>query len=110
MKHNPEEYIGESVLASEPVAPLLRSKKELIAKAKDPAEPADMRRSAWNSLSIINKKLYEYARETAETLESKSLEAEKSRISEKVLSCREFFFGLFPEEKLRKMAASAVFQ
>jgi hypothetical protein len=109
LKHNPEEYIAESVLAGEEAASLLRSKKELIARATDPAEPADVRRSAWNSLSIINNKLYEYARETAEALEKKGLEAEKFRISEKVLSCREFFFGLFPEERLRKIAASAVF-
>jgi hypothetical protein len=109
IKHNPEEYIVESTLAGEPVASLLQSKKDLIAKATDPAAPTALRKTAWNSLSIINCRLYEYARETAKMLEREVRQAEKSRASDEFRTSREFFFGLFAEQRLRELAESTVF-
>jgi hypothetical protein len=109
VKHNPEEYIAELALAAEPVASLVQSKKELIVKAADPAAPTALRRTAWNSLSIINSRLYEYARDTARMLEREVSHAEKSRASDDVSNSREFFFGLSPERRLRELVESAVF-
>jgi hypothetical protein len=109
IKHNPEEYIAESVLAGEPVTSLLQSKKELIAKATDPGAPTALRKTAWNSLSIINDRLYEYAGDAAKMLQREAAQAEKSRASDEVRTSREFFFGLFDEQRLRKLAESAVF-
>jgi hypothetical protein len=110
IRHNPEEYIAEPALAGEPVASLLRSKKELIIKATDPAAPNALRKTAWNSLSIINCRLYEYARDTAKMLEREVDLAEKSRASDQVRTSRDFFFGLFPQHRLRELAEPAVFQ
>jgi hypothetical protein len=109
IKHNPEEYIAEPALATEPVASLLQSKKELISKAKDSAAPPALRKTAWNSLSIINNRLYEYARDTAKMLEREVGQAEKSGASDEVRTSREFFFGWFPEQRLRELVESAVF-
>jgi len=109
IKHNPEEYIAESTLAAEPAASLLQSKKELIAKATDSAAPTALRKTAWNSLSIINDRLYEYAADAAKMLQREAARAEKSRASDKVRTSREFFFGLFPEQRLRELAESVVF-
>jgi hypothetical protein len=109
VKHNPEEYIAELALAAEPVASLVQSKKELIVKAADPAAPTALRRTAWNSLSIINSRLYEYARDTAKMLEREVGQAEKSRASDEVRTSRNLFFGLFPEQRLRALVESAVF-
>jgi len=109
IKHSPEEYIAESALACEPVASLLQSKKELIAKATDPAAPPTVRKTAWNSLSIINDRLYEYAGDAAKVLQREAAQAEKRRASDEVRTSREFFFGLFAEQRLRELADSAFF-
>lgn len=109
IKHNPDRYINESMLKKEPVASLLQIKEERIAQTKDLSLPSALRKSAWISLSIINKKLFEYAKDTDEELEKKIVESEKNKISQEVCNCREYFFGLFPVEKLRKVAESLTF-
>lgn len=109
IKHNPDRYINESMLKKEPVASLLQTKEERIAQTKDISLPSALRKSAWSSLSIINKKLFEYAKDTAEELEKKIVESEKNKISQEVCNCREYFFGLFPVKQLRKVAESLTF-
>lgn len=109
IKHNPERHIDESMLKEEPVASLLQVKRETIARAKDRSQPSSVRKSVWSSLFRINESLSEYTKDTAKTLETKIGELEKNTISQKVCNYREYFFGLFPENKLRKLAKSLTF-
>jgi hypothetical protein len=109
IKHNPERHIEYSVLRREPVASLLREKKRRIAQATDCALPSNLRKSAWSSLSTVNGRLFEYARDKADMLETKIVEFEKKSISQRVFNYREYFFGLFPKTKLRKVAESSTF-
>lgn len=109
IKHNPEKYIDESVLKREPAASLLQAKKERIAQAKDRSLPCVLRKSAWSSLSIINQKLFEYAKDTVKILDKRIAELRKNAISQEVCNYREYFFGLFPEKKLHKVAESLAF-
>jgi len=106
IKHNPEKYIHKSILEKEPAASLLRAKKESIVQAKDRSLPPSLRKSAWSSLLRINESLSEYARDTAEMVEKKIVELEKNKNSQETCNFREYFFGLFPEKKLRKLAKS----
>jgi hypothetical protein len=109
MKHNPERYIDESVHRREPVVSLLRAKKEKIAQAKNRSVPASMRNAAWKSLLQINHRLSEYTKNAAKTIEEKISEFEKNKVSHDVCNCRDYFFGLFPENKLRRLAGSITF-
>jgi len=109
IKHNPEKYISDKRLKRRAVATLLRTKKEQIEQASDRSLPSNIRRAAWISLLEINQKLFEYAKGTAEMLEEKVAECEQNKISREVFNNREFFFGLFPEDRLRKLAESLTF-
>ena len=109
IRHNPEKYVDESVRAEEPVVSLLEAKREKIAQAKDRSLPASLRKSAWSSLLRINQSLSEYARDAAITVQKKIAEFEKNKISQEVCNYREYFFGLFPESRLRKLAKSLTF-
>jgi hypothetical protein len=109
MKHNPERYIDGSVHKQEPVISLLRAKKKKIAQTKNRSAPAIMRNAAWKSLLQINHRLSEYTENTAIEIEKKILESEKNRISHEVCNCREYFFGLFPENKIRRLTESITF-
>lgn len=109
IKHNPEKHIDKLILKEEPVASLLQAKRETIARAKDRSLPSSMRKSAWSSLFRINESLSEYTKDTAKTLETKIGELEKNTISQEVCNYREYFFGLFPVNKLRKLAKSLTF-
>jgi hypothetical protein len=110
IKHNPEKYIDKAMLEREPVASLIQTKKERIAQARDRALSISLRKSAWNSLAKINEKLFEYAKDTAGILEKEIAEFEKSLITQDVCSCREYFFGLFPEKELQKLVKSLTFK
>lgn len=109
IKHNPEKYLDESATKTEPAASLLKAKREQIARAKDRTLPDAIRKSAWNSVSKINQKLFEFAKDTAKILQKKIQEVERNTISQKVCNYREYFFGLFPENKLREVAESLTF-
>ena len=109
IEHNPEKYVDESVLRQEDVLSLLQAKTETIALAGDRSVPASARKSAWNSLRRINKSLSEYTSKTAKMTEKKIAECEKSKASQEVCNCREYFFGLFPEDRLRKLTESLTF-
>jgi hypothetical protein len=109
IKHNPERYIDESLRTQEPVVSLLRVKKEKIAQAKNRSAPTSSRKSAWKSLMQINHSLSMYTENAARTIERKILEFEKNKVSYKVCDCREYFFGLFPENKLRQLSKSMTF-
>ena len=109
MKHNPERYIDESVHKQEPVVYLLRAKKEKIARAKNRSAPTSMRKAAWKSVLQINNRLSEYTENAARTIERKISEFEKNKVSHKVCNCRDYFFGLFPENKLRRLIESMTF-
>jgi len=109
IRHNPEKYLDESILKEEPAASLLRAKREKIMQAKDHSLPTNLRKSAWCSLVRINQSLSEYTKNTAKTVEKKIVEFEKNKISQETCDCREYFFGLFPENRLRKLAKSLIF-
>jgi hypothetical protein len=109
IEHNPERYMDESILRQKDVASLLRSKTEKIALAGNRSVSASVRRSAWRSLRRINKRLSEYTRVTAAMIEKKIADYERSKSSQEVCNCREYFFGLFTEDRLRKLADSLSF-
>jgi hypothetical protein len=109
IKHNPERYISDRRLKKRAIVNLLRAKKEQIARAGDRSLPSDVRRAAWTSLLDTNQKLFEYVKGTAEMLEKKVADCEKNAITREVFNSREFFFGLFPEDRLRKLAESLAF-
>jgi hypothetical protein len=109
IEHNPEKYMDESVLRQDNVASFLRAKTEAIILASNRSLSASVRKSAWHSLTKINRSLSDYTRETAATIEKKIADCERSMASREVCNCREYFFGLFPEDRLRKLADSLTF-
>jgi len=109
IKHGPERYIEDSVLKRQPVVSLVREKEQLIHQATDSSLPSSARRSAWDSLSVINEKLLQYAKGTAEMLKKRIAELETDTISQEACDHREYFFGIFPKERLDKVAASVTF-
>jgi len=109
IKHNPERYISDRRLKKRAIVNLLRAKKEQIAQANDCSLPSDVRKAAWTSLLDTNRKLFVYVKGTAEMLENEVAECEQNKISREVFNSREFFFGLFPEDRLRKLAQSLTF-
>jgi hypothetical protein len=84
-------------------------KKEQITQANDRSLPSETRKAAWASLLDTNQKLFEYVKGTAEMLEQKVADCENKKITREVFDSREFFFGLFPEDRLRKLAQSFTF-
>jgi hypothetical protein len=109
VEHNPERYISDKILKKRAVATLLRTKKKQIAQANDRTLSSDIRKASWLLILETNQKLFEYAKGTAEMLERKVAECEQNKISREIFDYREFFFGLFPEDRLRKLAQPLTF-
>lgn len=107
--HNPEKYMDNSLLQDEAIVSLLQAKTKTVALAGNRSAPANVRKSAWNSLLRINQSLSEYTRNTAGIMERKIAKCAKSKASQEVCDCREYFFGLFQEDRLRKLAESLTF-
>jgi hypothetical protein len=103
-KHNPERHLEPSLLGTEPVRRLVTAKKELIRQTKSDCLSAQAKRSAWSSISEINQKLLGYTKNMVGDLERRIQILEKDGLSNTVRDYREFFFGLFPVEVLRKIS------
>ena len=109
IRHNPEKYIDQAVRKTPAVASLIGSKTQLVAKAADRSLPAAARSSAYASLAAVNKRLLEYARTAAERAEEQMALYRRNALSKEVAHHREFFFGLFPQERLAETAGSLTF-
>ncbi len=106
LKHHPERYIPEPMLKQEPVATLVRRKQTAVSHANDRRLPHEQRKSAWLEMMKVNAELLPYAMRAADALRQKLAEAENRARSEKVRTDREYFFGLFPEPRLRALKES----
>lgn len=107
--HNPEVSFGEPGCWPAPVRYLVGEKRREVARAGDRAVPDDQRKAAWKSILAINQRLRDYARrQAAPGIETMTL-TEDDQTSQRIRGSREYFFGLFPEEKLRKWMNSVVF-
>jgi hypothetical protein len=104
LKFNPERFINTSVSNRKSVKALIQKKSKLIEATKKPGSPTIERKEAWQMLSRVNKQLLRYAQKTRKELLTKVDLLEKNKISKEVVNYREFFFGLFPEGKLRSLA------
>lgn len=106
IKSNPEKYINKSTLNTEHITTLLQMKREKITQSQDHYSPAEIRKSAWDSISQINMELCSYAKNIIAEHESLLSKAEGEVISNNVSGYREYFFGLFPEKELRRLINS----
>jgi hypothetical protein len=106
LKHNPERFIEPHLFETEPVQSLIETKRKLVQTTKNRSLAADGRKSAWSSIAKINNKLLKFAGSALGKLDKSIESAENQRLSRQVSGYREFFFGLFPEENLRKIAES----
>jgi hypothetical protein len=109
IKHSPEKYIDKSVLRTEPVMSLLREKRARITQARDHSLSSSIRRSAWKSLFEINERLSGYTKRTVEMLKNEAAQRERDAAAQEICDYREYFFGLFPEKALRRLAESFTF-
>jgi hypothetical protein len=109
-KHNPERHLEPSLLGTEPVRRLITTKKELIRQTKSDSLPAQAKKSAWSSISEINQKLLEYTENMVGDLEKKIQILKKNELSNTVRDYREYFFGLFPAETLKKISEGLIIE
>lgn len=106
LKHNPEMLLDGSLKRRKAVKSLIIAKKSMIQESKNRNLPAEVKKSAWRSISKVNGKLLKYAEGTCQSLETRIGLSENREMSKHVRDCREYFFGLFPEEMLRDIAES----
>ncbi len=109
IRHNPEKYIDNSKLKNQQVEILVKTKRQLIELAADRSMSSDKRKSAWKSLGLTNQRLLEYTKNVTSELKSKAIESQKNKVSHQVCSSREYFFGLFPKQKLNEITNSFTF-
>lgn len=101
LNFNPERFIKSSLLKKDPIKSLIRRKKELIEAAKNPNLSTNEKKKAWKLISEVNKDVLKYTQQSLRDLISKAELSRRNKLSKEVVNYREFFFGLFPEEKLR---------
>ncbi len=109
LKHNPEKYIDETTLQKEPVASLIKAKKQQIAIAGDESLSKDIRQSAWQSLLKTNQELFEYVMDIFVNLQKRITNIDKIKVSHEIINSREYFFGLFPKENLDRIVEAFTF-
>lgn len=109
-KYNPEAYMDESTRQQESIASIINKKKELIAVANNRSSLPSDRKAAWHSILKINKELSIHVKESNNNLKKKIAEIQRLQQSQKVYRNREYFFGLFPEEILKKLIETANFK
>ena len=109
VRHNPQERLGEPECWPPEVKRLVDKKRKEIAVAGDRAAPAERRKAAWQSILAINRQLRDYADGHTQSGEQTIARPEEWKVSRGMEGSREYFFGLFPESELMKLAASVTF-
>jgi len=104
LKYNPERFVDESLRREEPVKSLIANRDKLIRTANDRNLSAEEKKTAWNSISEVNEKLLKYAESSLRKLDERIKLSKDTESSQHVRDCREYFFGLFPEEILRNIS------
>jgi len=104
--YQPERFLPAPTAATEPVATFIRLKQAAVSTARDPCLPHDRRKAAWKEIARLNRQLQVHAKPAADLLHQKLAEARDSDRSQQVRDSREYFFGLFPEPRLRALVDS----
>lgn len=110
LKYNPEKHISDRLCCAEPVKSLIARKKHLVQTTKGRDLPPQVKRSAYKSIAQINEHLRQFAQSSLAGANEQTSLSRQNDLSHRVREYREFFFGLFPEETLRKLADSLVFE
>lgn len=108
-EHNPELYLGAVGHRNDRTRLLAEAKKRQILQAGDRTRTAPQRRAAWKLIARINRCLRQYAAQEIHDLRQEIVQAEGERNSRAVRESREYFFGLFPEWRLRRMVDAVAF-
>ncbi len=108
-EHNPELYLGGAGHENDQAKLLVEAKRRQIIQANDRTRTTSQRKAAWKLIRRLNKRLREHAAQEIRDLRHEILQAEKERNSRAVRDSREYFFGLFPEQRLRQMVDAVAF-
>ncbi len=108
-EHNPESYLGGAGHENDQVRLLIEAKRRQIIQANDRTRTTSQRKAAWKLITRINRCLREHAAQEIRDLRQEILQAEKERNSRAVRGSREYFFGLFPEWRLRQIMDAVAF-
>jgi hypothetical protein len=102
-KYNPEKFIEDSLMQTEPVKSLLDEKKKLIETTRNRDLTIQEKKSAWQAISAVNKSLFQFTGNALQNLNEKIKLLDSRCLAQQVLNYRQYFFGLLPEEILRDM-------
>ena len=103
VQFNPEKYINRETLENEAIKSLIKMKNIKIYESLNSSLSSCQRRNARDSVSKINRELSVYTKKMIQEITLQIAEAQKKIFSKKVFNYREYFFGLFPEDRLRKL-------
>jgi hypothetical protein len=102
-KYNPEKFIEAPLMQTEPVKSLLDKKKKLIEITHNHCLTAQEKKSAWEAIATVNKALFQFTKNALQNLNEKIKQLDSRCLAQQVLNCRQYFFGLLPEEILKDM-------
>ncbi len=102
-KYNPEKFIEDSLMQTEPVKFLLDEKKNLIETTRNRDLTIQEKKSAWEAISAVNKSLFQFTGNALQNLNEKIKLLDSRCLAQQVLNYRQYFFGLLTEEILRDM-------
>ncbi len=108
-EHNPELYLTAAGHGTDRARLLVEAKKRQIIRASDRTRTASQRKAAWKLITRINRRMRVYAAQGIRDLSQQLVRAQKERNSRAVRDSREYFFGLFPEWRLRRMVDAVAF-
>jgi len=103
IRYSPEKFVAATLREKEPAKSMIAQKHRLIRNAKDRSMPARLRRAAWCSIAEVNEKLLTLADAQRLQLEKRLAATEALERSRQIADYRGYFFGLFPESRLRKV-------
>jgi hypothetical protein len=109
IEHNPELCLGAAERQRDRARSLIRAKKRQVIRASDCTLAASQREAAWRSIARINERLRGHVTRKIQDLQREVTQVEAETTSQAVCHSREYFFGLFPEWRLRGIADAARF-
>jgi len=101
VRFSPEKFIEDTILKTPSIKTLTERKNKLIKISRNPTLSNQVRKSAWQQIAQINSQLFKHAAPSFRQIERQINLLQLENIPAEISDYREFFFGLFPEYKLR---------
>ena len=109
MKFNPENFIDETSRELPAIIEMVEKKRDLLKSLACVDTDSKAKKEIHLRISEYNEKLCTYTKKTVSKIQKISQQLESYQRNLEIVNSREYFFGLYPQQKLEEIMQTIIF-